>query len=276
MAFLYSFVAIILVFVVAWCLLLLPNRQKRDWSPLMGYRYAHRGLHDKEKGIPENSMTAFRAAVDHGFGAELDVHLLADGNLAVFHDGSLKRVCGADVCIEDLTAADLAKYPLQGTEEHIPLLADVLAVFEGKTPLIIELKVERGNAAALTDATVEALRSWKGTYCMESFHPAAVYHLKKHHPQVIRGQLSQNFMKGSETSPLSPPLAFVMTHLLTTALTRPDFIAYKHTDRREVSLRLMKKLYAVREVSWTIRGEEELYRLEKEGCIPIFENFIPA
>ena len=274
MAFLYSFVAIILVFVVVWCLLLLPNRQKRDWSPLMGYRYAHRGLHDKEKGIPENSMTAFRAAVDHGFGAELDVHLLADGNLAVFHDGSLKRVCGADVCIEDLTAADLAKYPLQGTEEHIPLLADVLAVFEGKTPLIIELKVERGNAAALTDATVEALRSWKGTYCMESFHPKCVYELKKCHPHIIRGQLNMDYFKEKD-SPLPKAVKWLVTNQAMNFLTKPDFIAYRFADRKTFSNFLTMKYWRLQGVTWTLKTQEELDRAEAEGWLPIFEGFRP-
>ena len=80
------------------------------------------------------------------FGAELDVHLMADGNLAVVHDSDLTRVCGKKGVIEDLRREDLKNYPLQGTGETIPLFGDVLDLFAGKTPLIVELKAERGNA----------------------------------------------------------------------------------------------------------------------------------
>ena len=58
---------------------------------LARWDYAHRGLHDKEVGSPENSLAAFKEAVESGYGAELDVHLLKDGNLAVIHDSSLFR-----------------------------------------------------------------------------------------------------------------------------------------------------------------------------------------
>lgn len=258
-----------------WCALLAPRRNQPGWERLEGVRYAHRGLHDPALGIPENSMAAFRRAVKHGFGAELDVHLMADGGLAVVHDSSLKRVCGADVCIEDLTAADLARYPLMGTQETIPLLSQVLELFQGKTPLVIELKVERGNAAALTDGVMAALEGWNGAYCLESFHPAALLRLKEKYPQVLRGQLSQNFLKPEEANGLSLPVRFALTNLLTTAFTKPDFIAYGWKDRGNASLRLMKALYGVHEVSWTVRDRETMDALDRAGAASIFEGFVP-
>lgn len=259
----------------AWCLLLRPRRNQPGWEALEGVRFAHRGLHDLEKGIPENSVAAFRRAIEHGFGAELDVHLMADGNLAVVHDSSLRRVCGADVSIEDLTAADLKDYPLMGTEERIPLFRDVLALFEGKTPLVIELKVERGNAYALTDAVMAALEGWNGTCCVESFHPGVLLRLKERYPHVLRGQLSQNFLRDSEVGSLSLPMRFAMTNLLTTALTKPDFIAYHWRDRDNVSLRLMKALYGVHEVDWTVRDRSTMEALDRANVTSIFEGFIP-
>lgn len=220
-------------------------------------------------------MAAFRRAVEHGFGAELDVHLMADGELAVIHDSSLERVCGRQVDIEDLTAADLPDCALMGTEETVPLLRDVLALFEGKTPLIIELKVERGNANALTDAVMALLKGWNGTYCVESFHPGVLLRLKRKYPEVIRGQLSRNFMKNSEGSGLSLPARFVLTNLLTTAATEPDFIAYQWQDRGNPTLRLMKKLYGVHEAAWTVRDRETMEALDRDGAVSIFEGFIP-
>lgn len=258
-----------------WCLLLRPRQNQPGWEALEGVRFAHRGLHDRTQGIPENSMAAFRQAADHGFGAELDVHLMADGNLAVVHDSNLKRVCGVDVFIEDLAAADLKDYPLMGTEEHIPMFRDVLALFEDKTPLVIELKVERGNAKALTDAAMAALEGWSGTYCVESFHPAALLRLKERYPHVLRGQLSQNFLRDSEVSNLPLLGRFILTNLLTTAATRPDFIAYNWQDRSNLSLQLMKALYGVHEVDWTVRDRETMKALDQAGVTTIFEGFLP-
>lgn len=259
----------------AWCALLRPRRNQPGWEKLAGVKYAHRGLHDLALGVPENSMTAFRRAIERGFGAELDVHLMADGGLAVVHDSSLRRVCGADVCVEDLTAGDLERYPLMGTGETIPLFEEVLELFKGRTPLVIELKVERGNYVQLTDAVMKALEGWDGAYCVESFHPAALLRLKEKYPWVIRGQLGQDFIKGSEVGNLSKPVRFALTHLLTTGLTRPDFIAYKWEDRKEPSLRLMRALYGVHEVGWTIREEETMDALARDGVVPIFESFVP-
>lgn len=258
-----------------WCLLLRPRQHQPGWEALEGVRFAHRGLHDADQGIPENSMAAFRRAIESGFGAELDVHLMADGNLAVVHDSSLKRVCGADVFIEDLTADDLSSYPLMGTEERIPLFQDVLTLFEGRTPLVIELKVERGNACALTDTAMAALEGWNGTYCVESFHPAVLLRLKEKYPKILRGQLSQNFMCDREVGNLSLPVRFLLTNLLTTTATQPDFIAYKWEDRSNISLRLMRKLYGVHEVGWTVRSKKTMKTLDEAGVTSIFEKFVP-
>ena len=259
----------------AWCALLKPRRGQPGWEKFQSARFAHRGLHNADAGIPENSMSAFRAAVERGFGAELDVHLMADGNLAVVHDSNLNRACGVDVCVEDLTAAELPGYPLMGTGETIPLLEDVLELFEDQTPLIIELKVERGNYNDLTDRTMKALQGWRGTYCVESFHPAALLRLKEKYPQVLRGQLSQNFLKPGEANGLSLPVRFVLTNLLTTAATRPDFIAYSCRDRGNASLRLMRALYGVHEVDWTVRERETMETLDQAGVTSIFEGFVP-
>lgn len=274
MMILFQILLAALAIVALWCLMLLPRRGQSGWEKLTDMRYAHRGLHDISQDIPENSMAAFRRALEKGFGAELDVHLMADGKLAVVHDSDLSRVCGKHAIIENLRAEDLKEYPLQGSAETIPLLPDVLKLFEGKTPLIIELKVEH-NAAALTDAVMALLQNWKGAYCIESFHPAALLHLKKHYPHVIRGQLSENFLRSKEGGTLGWPVRAILTLLLTSFLTRPDFIAYNYVDRSCPSLRLMKRLYGVHEAGWTIRNRDVLERLEQENVIPIFEGFVP-
>ena len=136
-------ICIILIVLLALDLLftlaLRCRKGHKKWELLKKYRYAHRGFHDKPQ-IPENSLPAFRRAIEHGFGAELDVHLLKDGTLAVFHDSDLRRCTGTDGQIEDLTLEELKQLRLEGTDEQIPTFDEVLALFETATPLIIELK----------------------------------------------------------------------------------------------------------------------------------------
>ena len=152
---------VLLILGELFTLMLQCRRGHSAWGLLRLFRYAHRGYHDKPR-IPENSMAAFRRAIENGFGAELDVHLMRDGHLAVIHDASLKRTAGADVLVEDLTAEELKTYRLEGTDERIPLLEEVLELFQDRTPLIIELKAERGNHAALAEATCppRTMRPW--------------------------------------------------------------------------------------------------------------------
>lgn len=238
---------------------------------LRGWNYAHRGLHSE--GVPENSMAAFRAALDHGYGIEFDVHLLRDGNLAIIHDASLKRTAGADIMIEDLTTEDLTFYHLEGTEETIPTFRQLLDLYAGKAPLIIELKPERGNHAALTETVCRMLEDYEGVYCLESFDPRCITWLKKNRPELIRGQLSKNYF--GDTNGLKPSTCFMLTHSLSHFITMPDFTAYKFADRKNLSTWICRRLYGVQGVSWTLQTKEEYDIALKEGWIPIFENFTP-
>lgn len=242
------------------------------WEVLRRYRYAHRGLHDETRGIPENSLTAFRRAAERGYGAELDVHLTRDGSLVVIHDDSLLRTAGVDVDVSSLTAEQLSQYRLEGTQEKIPFLEEVLPLFEGRAPLIVELKAEK-NAARLAKAACQVLDRYKVNYCIESFHPKVLMWLKRHRPEICRGQLSQNFIKERSGMPLVA--AVVMTNVLTNLVTCPDFVAYKWKDRRRLSLFLARRLWRGQEVSWTIRDSASMQRVEQEGCLPIFEEFQP-
>ena len=239
---------------------------------LQGQAYAHRGLHGK--GIPENSMAAFRAALEHGYGIELDIHLMKDGNLAVIHDGSLKRTAGADVQITDLTVETLEQYRLEGTDEKIPLFSQVLELYAGQKPLIIELKADGKNAKELVDAAVKAMEGYEGPWCMESFDPRCIRWLKKNHPDVIRGQLTENFFRSN--SKLPAPVKFILRHNLVNFLTVPDFVSYKYAHRKHtVTNAICRKVWDAQGVTWTIKTQEEFDTAVKEGWLPIFEDFTP-
>ena len=263
---------VILIFAIVYLFAIRCRSGHSGLKDLEGWKYAHRGLHGH--GVPENSMAAFQAALDQGYGIELDVHLLKDGNLAVMHDSLLNRTTGQAGRIEDLTTEDLKNYRLEGTEETIPEFMDLLTLYNGKAPLIIELKPADGNHAALTEAACRMMDTYKGPFCMESFDPRCVIWLKKNRPDIIRGQLTENYFKSK--SDLPDWLKFALKHCLSNFLTVPDFVAYKFADRNStVSVKLCKKLWKAKTVTWTLKTMEEYNTAVAEGWIPIFEDFTP-
>lgn len=257
-------------------ILLLPmgKRKKEGFYGLAAYSYAHRGLHDAARGLPENSLRAFRLAAEFGYGAELDVHLSKDGRLVVMHDESLLRTAGVDRNICDCTARELDVLHLEGTDEKIPYLEEVLPIFEGRTPLVIEIKAFEKNHAELTQRVCALLdRFPKLQFCVESFDPRVLLWLKKNRPAIVRGQLSANFLK--ERSGLRLPTAFLLTQLCMNILTLPHFIAYKYEDRDCLGARIGRGLWGVQEFSWTLRTAQDVEQTKKNGALPIFEHCRP-
>lgn len=240
---------------------------------LLNWKYAHRGLHCIEEGVPENSLKAFDLAAEHGYGAELDVHLLADGGLGIMHDSDLMRTTGCEGRMEDLTVARLQNYHLQGTDQTIPTLEQVLETVHGRTPLIIELKAVN-NAAQLCETTCRLLDSYQGLYCLESFNPRCTIWLRKHRPDLIRGQLAENALRLKE-SRVPWIIRFLMTYDLSNFLGRPDFLAYDFRTRNNLSNFLCRKLWDIQGVSWTLRTRQDYDTAVEEGWIPIFEGIRP-
>lgn len=222
-------------------------------EPFRGKNFAHRGLHDKEKNVPENSLAAFAAAAEQGYGAELDVHLSADGQVVVFHDDTLDRMCGVPGCIENKSWKELSKFSLCGTQEHIPLLSQALEKLNGE-PVIIELKTGKNNDE-LCEKTLELIDSYKGPACIESFDPFIVRWFKNKAPDILRGQLTtsrEGF--GGNTSAFN---ALVLSRVLTNCISRPHFIAHG-LDKKSLAVRLSEALGAMK-VAWTShdRGSED-------------------
>lgn len=261
-----------LVLVILYLLALRGRTGHPGLQKLRGWNYAHRGLHGN--GIPENSLAAFRAAVDRGYGAEFDVHLLSDGGLAVIHDSKLLRTTGKEGRVEELTTDQLKDCFLEGTKETIPTFREVLAVFSGKAPVIIELKPENGNHAALCEAACAAMAGFEGSWCMESFDPRVVRWLRKNRPEIIRGQLSENYLRKPQ-SKLPLPLKLALSRHLENFLCRPDFIAYDFETRKVLSNTVCRRLWGLEMVSWTLRTPEEHETALAEGWIPIFEYYTP-
>lgn len=265
-----SIIAIILIVLYLWAIM--PRMIKRpDYSRLLGHYYAHRGLHDNETQAPENSMAAFRKAVEVGYGIELDVQLTKDRIPVVFHDETLKRVCGVEGKVRDFTYEELQQFSLCRSKEKIPLFSDFLNMVDGKVPLIIEIKIHE-KAAEVCSRADELIREYKGVYCIESFDPRAVRWYKKHRPEVVRGQLSSNFNKPERREKITE---FLVHYLLLNFLGRPDFIAYDHHFKKNISRQIACNLFGALKVAWTIKSQEELDRARDDFKLFIFEGFIP-
>lgn len=247
---------------------------KPDMTSFQNWLYAHRGLHDNGGEAPENSMLAFQQAVEAGYGIELDVQLTKDNVPVVFHDFTLKRVCGVEGKVKDYTYEELQQFTLCKSEQKIPKFEDVLKEVDGKVPLIVEHKIE-GLDTSLCPIVDALLREYKGQYCMESFNPLGVYWYRKHHKEVVRGQLSEAFLK-DENDEYRGVLYFALQHLLFNFLAKPDFIAFHHKHHKCVSRRLCCSLYGNTSVCWTIKSQEEFDEALKHFKIIIFDSFIPV
>ncbi|MBR6477816.1 MAG: glycerophosphodiester phosphodiesterase [Lachnospiraceae bacterium] len=267
-----------LLLIILWSPLLFlwmlgPNRPRRKaMRPFERVYIAHRGLHNAKEGIPENSLTAFRKAVEAGYGVEMDLQLTKDGRLVVFHDDNLERMCGKKKGIKDYTYEELLEFRLSDTDERIPLFDEVLEVIGGRIPMIIEIKSE-GRCILATKKACKRLESYRGSYCIESFHPACVWWVRMHYPKIPRGQLSMNYFIEEPDIPLYQKV--VMTSMVFNFFSRPDFIAYKHSQKDQFTYRLLRKLYRVVNAAWTIQSQEQLEEAKDVFQVMIFDSFIP-
>jgi len=182
---------------------------------------AHRGLHNGHDA-PENSLKAFQRAVDGKFLIELDIHIIKSGEVVVFHDDNLRRICGIDKDLKDCTFTEIRELNLKHTHERIPLLSEALAVINGKVPILIELKTDQ-KAGKLEAAALDILKRYKGKYAIQSFNPLSLRWLRKNAPHIVRGQLACDFSKAKK-GPIFCKRA--LKNLRFYPIAQPDFISY--------------------------------------------------
>lgn len=274
MIIVYTVLILILSVCLLWVVMIKPAGRKHPLTDRISKTiYAHRGLHDSARNIPENSMKAFRLAVMRNYGIELDLHLSADNTPVVIHDTSLMRTANENIDIFNIRDRDIKKHCLENTEERIPFFREVINEVAGRVPLLIELKIDNNRYAELCEKTLELLRGYSGLYAIQSFDPRAVRYLKKHHPEVMRGQLAGFLRKNGDD--LDPALDFGLRNLLTNFITKPHFIAYRVQDTGKLSMKLCRFLYKPLEFNWTCRKRKHHVIAHKNGAIPIFEDYIP-
>lgn len=264
---------IVLMVIILYLIAIMPKMLNRPDLSLLNERYyAHRGFHKEKYIAPENSMAAFNLAIQHKFGIEFDVQLSKDGVPVVFHDFNLKRVCGIDKNVNELTFYELKQLYLFDSKEKIPHLQEVIDLVDGQVPLIIEIKA-RTNDISVCSVIASILDYYKGIYCIESFNPFVVLWFKKNRPEIIRGQLSTNYSKSEIKQ--NKVFSFLLQNLMFNFITKPNFISYNYKYHENLSLYLCKNLYRITTIAYTIPSKEALDNCFKSFDLFIFENFLP-
>lgn len=241
----------------------------RSISEILPFDYAHRGLWGPT--APENTLPAFEAAVQAGYGIELDVQLTKDHEVAVFHDNDLYRCCGIHADIHQITLQDAQQYKVCGSSQSIPSLSDVLQCIDGQVPVILEIKTCR-DIYLLCQKTADLLEKYHGAFCIESFNPMAVRWFRIHRPGWIRGQLVFSIY-GKKYA--KKPAYFLLASLLQNVLGRPDFLACDVEADRGISISIVKHLFHPWTMGWTVRSQQDYARCSGQFDLIIFESFLP-
>lgn len=264
---------LLLILGIIYLLLVMPCLDRRkEITDYLNCFYAHRGLHDNNNGIPENSLIAFEKAILYGYGIELDVQLTKDNVAIVIHDDNLIRVCGINKKVSETTYDEISKLKLLNSNIGIPKLTDVLNLVEGKVPLIVELKTAddiKNNCKIIANI----LDGYSGRYCVESFNPFIMQWFKRHRQKVLRGQLSTNYFK--EKVDQNFLNKFMLSHFLLNFISRPDFIAFNIKYKNMLSLKISKWLLNTPLFAWTVRSNQQLEEIKDFFDSFIFEQFIP-
>ena len=257
------------IIIILYLFLIAPRMWRRaDRTPFLGYHYAHRGLFDNLSNAPENSLAAFQKAVDAGYGIELDLQLSKDNELVIFHDASLKRMCDVEGKVWDYTLEELQQMKLANSDQTIPTFRDFLKLVDGKVPFILEFKLDRVQTKVCELAN-EMLKDYRGIYCIESFHPLALLWYRRHRPDVLRGQLSEELFRDKK---YKGKLIYIgASFLLFNVAGRPDFIAYNHLHANNISRRICRLMGAL-SVTYTIKSTEEYERNKNKFDLFIFDS----
>jgi glycerophosphoryl diester phosphodiesterase len=228
---------------------------------------AHRGLHRGQQ-VPENSLMAFEGAIAHHHPIELDIQLLADGELAVFHDKTLARLTGQPGTIAQQTLATLKQFHLYNTDQTIPSLAEVLALIQGKVPVLIEIKNE-GRVGSLESALLKTISHYPGEFAIQSFNPLSLRWFKHQAPHITRGQLSSDF----SGAPVPWHFSAAHSNLLFNWASQPHFIAYDLRALPKFSTTLAQCAFNIPLITWTVRSPADQTKAKDCADNYIFDPF---
>jgi glycerophosphoryl diester phosphodiesterase len=245
-----------------------------DW--LTARPVAHRGLHDRARGIIENMPGAVTAAIAGNFGIEVDLQLSADGEAMVHHDDALGRLTEGSGALRGLTAAALKAVPFKDTAERMMSLGDLCALVAGRTPLVLELKSHFDGDRRLVRRMAEVLGAYQGPVAGMSFDPDQVLALRELMPALPRGITAERHYTEAGWPEASEAQRDNMMHLRHAFATRPQFVAYGINDLPAMAPWIARNVFGLPLLTWTVRTSEQRDRAARYADQMIFEGFTPG
>ena len=239
---------------------------------------AHRGLHNLEAGIAENTLAAAHAAIESNYAIEVDIRPSADAVAIVFHDATLQRQTGKDGRIEDYAAEDLCQFRINGSDETIATLDRLLDLLGGRTGLFLEIKSDDVSERRLCEAFLlglaERLKSYDGPIAVMSFDPAAVRTMLRLAPNIPGGLVSRAYREPGDRDRFGGIGCWWRRNLISLLETRASFVAYDAQALPALAPGLARRA-GLRLISWTVRDEAEMRRIAAHVDQIIFEGFRP-
>jgi len=234
-----------------------------DW--ILERPIAHRGLHDKS--IPENSLAAFEAAIEAGLPIEIDVQLTKDKVPVVYHDDFFQRLTGLEKRVTRAKYKVVRLLKLSGTDEEIPTFKEVLDCVDGRVPLLIEIKRNKGSRG-IERIVMDMLKDYNGEFAIQSFNPIALRKVRKIDPSIYLGLLSS---KLTEMKMLRIKKAAVRNARLF-FLAKPDFVSFEINSFPNDRVKRFREELKLPIIGWTIKTKEDIERALEYCDGIIFEN----
>ncbi len=235
---------------------------------------AHRGLHDKSRGIIENSVSAARAAMAKDFAIECDVQLTADGEAVVFHDFTLDRLTAETGHVAAYSAGTLGGFALKGSTDTIPTLPQFLGVLGGKVPLVLEVKSAFDGDLRLTRRVAEVLKSYDGPVAVKSFDPDIVAALAGLTDRP-RGIVAEAEYASGDMARLPAEKKRELSNLLHFERSKPDFISWRVSHLPHAAPYLCRTIGHLPVMAWTVRDAVARKAAETHADQMVFEGFVP-
>ncbi len=248
-----------------------------DLKAIFARPIAHRGFHDADNGIIENTPTATQRAVDRNFGIEVDVQETADGEALVFHDYTLDRLAEGTGKIVDLNSRDLVRVHMKTGTDRLWMLQDLLEQVDGQVPLVIEMKslLRRNAQGDFVRRIADQVAAYKGPVCIKSFDPDMLSVAKAYKPAVLRGIVAENLDPASGHGHFGRIDRFILRHLLHAPRTWPNFISYSVNDLPKAGPSLLHSVFKVPLMCWTVRTREQRETAARYADQIVFEGFDP-
>jgi glycerophosphoryl diester phosphodiesterase len=237
---------------------------------------AHRGLHDRARGIIENMPAAAQAAVSGNFSIECDIQLTADGEAMVHHDDALGRLTEGTGALLGMTSGQLRAVKFRDTSERMMSLGDLCGLVAGRVPLVIEVKSHFDGDRKLVTRMSDVLASYSGPVAGMSFDPDQMLALREKMPALPRGIIAQRTYDEADWPEATLAQRQSMLHLRLAFRTQPHFVAYRVDDLPAPAPWIARNVFGLPLLTWTVRTPEQRETATRYADQMIFEGFLPG